>query len=81
MNPELWAIFGVGAALAALQWRLYGGLNANLNTRMDRIEARMHRVEGRMDHIEANLTGIRERLSRIEGWVVGLYGEEPARTV
>ena len=34
-----------------------------------------------MDHVEANLTGIRERLSRIEGWVVGLYGEEPARTV
>ena len=70
MNPELWATFGAGAPLAALQWRLYAGLNANLNTRTDRI-----------DHIEANLTGIRERLSRIEGWVVGLYGEEPARTV
>ena len=65
MNPELWATFGAGAALAALQWRLYSGLNANLNTRMDRIEARMDRVEGRMDHIEANLTGLRERLSRI----------------
>ncbi|MDE0205539.1 MAG: hypothetical protein OXP66_05880 [Candidatus Tectomicrobia bacterium] len=78
MNPEIWAIFGVGAALAALQWRLYGSLNANLNTRMDRIEARMDRVEGRVDHIEADLTGIKERLSRIEGWVTGLYREEPA---
>lgn len=81
MNPEIWAIFGVGAALAVLQWRLYGGLNANLHTRMDHIEAHMDRVEGRMDHIEANLTGIRERLSRIEGWVAVLYGEESARTV
>ena len=46
MNPELWAIFGVGAALAALQWRLYGGLNANLNTRINRIEGRMDQSRG-----------------------------------
>ena len=81
MNPEFWAIIGVGAALAALQWRLYGGLNANLSARMDRMEARMDRIEGRMDHIEADLTSIKERLSRIEGWVAGLYGEEPARSL
>ena len=66
MNPEFWAIIGVGVALAGLQWRLY----ATLNARMDRIEARM-------DRIEADLTSIKERLSRIEGWIAGRFGEEP----
>ena len=66
MSPEFWAIIGVGVALAAQQWRLYGSLNA----RMDRIEARM-------DRIEADLTSIKERLSRIEGWIAGRFGEEP----
>ena len=66
MSPEFWAIIGVGVALAAQQWRLYGSLNA----RMDRLEARM-------DRIEADLTSIKERLSRIEGWIAGRFGEEP----
>ena len=70
MNPEFWAIIGVGVALAGLQWRLYGSLNTNLSARMDRIEARM-------DRIEADLTSIKERLSRIEGWIAGRFGEEP----
>ena len=65
MNPEFWAIIGVGVALAGLQWRMY----ASLNARMDRIEARM-------DLIEADLTSIKERLSRIEGWIAGRFGEE-----
>ena len=73
MSPEFWAIIGVGVALAAQQWRLYGSLNA----RMDRIEARMDRLELRMDRIEADLTSIKERLSRIEGWIAGRFGEEP----
>lgn len=76
MNPEFWAIIGVGVALAGLQWRLYGGLNA----RMDRIEARMDRLEARMERIEADLTSIKERLSRIEGWIAGRFGEEPVST-
>ena len=69
VNPEFWAIIGVGVALAGLQWRLYGSLNANLNARMDRIETRI-------DRIEADLTSIKERLSRIEGWIAGRFGEE-----
>ena len=69
MNPEFWAIIGVGVALAGLQWRLYGSLNANLNARMDRIEADL-------TSIEADLTSIKERLSRIEGWIAGRFGEE-----
>ena len=76
MNPEFWAIIGVGVALAGLQWRLYGSLNA----RMDRLEARMGRIEARMDRIEADLTSIKERLSRIEGWIAGRFGEEPVPT-
>ena len=72
MNPEFWAIIGVGVALAGLQWRFYGSLNA----RMDRIEARMDRIEARMDRIGADLTSIKERLSRIEGWIAGRFGEE-----
>ena len=66
MNPAFWAIIGVGVALAGLQWRLY----ATLNARMDRIETRM-------DRIAADLTSIKERLSRIEGWIAGRFGEEP----
>ena len=62
MNPEFWAIIGVGVALAGLQWRLYVSLNANLSARMDRIETRIDRIE--------------ERLSRIEGWIAGRFGEE-----
>ena len=42
MNPEFWAIIGVGVALAGLQWRLY----AILNARIDRLETRMDRIEG-----------------------------------
>ena len=73
MNPEFWAIIGVGVALAGLQWRLYGSLNG----RMDRIEARIDRIETRLDRIEADLTSVKERLSRIEGWIAGRFGEEP----
>ena len=69
MNPEFWAIIGVGVALAGLQWRLY----ATLNARVDRMEARMG---ARMDRIAADLTSIKERLSRIEGWIAGRFGEE-----
>ena len=78
MSAELWAVIGAGIALAGLQWRLYGGLAANLNACTDRIEARLDRVEGRMDHIEAQLTSIKERLWRIEGLVDGHFGDEPA---
>ena len=80
MSPELWAIIGVGVALAAQQWRLYGSLNARMDrieARMDRIEARMDRIEMRMDNMGADLTSIKERLSRIEGWIAGRFGEEP----
>ena len=58
MSAELWAIIGVGVALAGLQWRMY----ASLNGRMDRIEARL-------DRIEADLTSVKERLARLEGQV------------
>ena len=72
MNPDFWAIIGVGVALAVLQWRLYCSLNA----RMGRIETRLDRIETRLDHIDADLANIRQRLSRIEGWISGRFGEE-----
>lgn len=85
MSAEFWAIIGVGVALAGVQWRMYASLNANLNGRMDRIEARMDRIEARMDRIEARiegieaaLTSVKERLSRIEGWIAGRFREETA---
>ena len=40
----------------------------------------MDRLEARMDRIEADLTSIKERLSRIEGWIAGRFGEEPVTT-
>ena len=73
MNPEFWAIIGVGVALAVLQCGLY----ATLSTRMDRMEARMERIEVRIERIEADLGSIKQRLSRIEGWIAGRFGEEP----
>ena len=71
MSAEFWAIIGVGVALAVMQWRMYASLNANLNGRMDRIEARIERIE-------ADLTSVKERLSRIEGWIAGRFREETA---
>ena len=71
MSAEFWAIIGVGAALAGLQWRMYASLNASLNGRIDRIEARL-------DRIEADLASVKERLSRIEGWIAGRFREETA---
>ena len=58
-------------ALAGLQWRMYASLNASLNGRMDRIEARM-------DRMQEDLTSVKERLSRIEGWIAGRFREETA---
>ena len=78
MSAEFWAIIGVGVALAGMQWRMYASLNANLNGRMDRIEARMERIEARIERIEAALTSVKERLSRIEGWIAGRFREETA---
>ena len=74
MSAEFWAILGVGAAMAGLQWRMY----ASLNGRLDRIEGRMDRIEGRMDRMQEDLTSVKERLSRIEGWIAGRFREETA---
>ena len=81
MNPEFWAIIGVGIALAGLQWRLY----ATLNTRMDRMETRIdtlrRNVHERFDTLQRNvnerLNDLDRRLARIEGWIAGRFGEEP----
>ena len=70
MNPEFGAIIGVGVALAGLQWRLY----ATLNTRMDRVEARIDALQRDVDERLGNLD---RRLARIEGWIAGRFGEEP----
>ena len=74
MSAEFWALLGVGAAMAGLQWRMY----ASLNGRLDRIEGRLDRIEGRMDRMQEDLTSVKERLSRIEGWIAGRFREETA---
>ena len=65
MSPEIWAIIGVGVALAGLQWRLY----ATLNTRMDCMETR---IDARIDVLQRNvaerLSDLDRRLARIKGW-------------
>ena len=73
MNPEFWAIIGVGIALAGLQWRLY----ATLNTRMDRMETR---IDARLNDLDERLNNLDRRLARIEGWIAGRFGEEPVPT-
>ena len=77
VNPEFWAIIGVGIALAGLQWRLY----ATLTTRMDRMETR---IDARLDTLQRNvderLNNLGRRLARIEGWIAGRFVEEPVPT-
>ena len=74
MNPEFWAIIGVGIALAGLQWRLY----ATLNTRMDRMEMRIDtRIDALQHNVGERLNNLDRRLARIEGWIAGRFGEEP----
>lgn len=74
MNPEFWAIIGVGIALAGLQWRLY----ATLNTRMDRMEMRIDtRIDALQHNVDERLNNLDRRLARIEGWIAGRFGEEP----
>ena len=70
MNPEFWALIGVGVALAGLQWRLY----ATLNTRMERIAAHIDALRRDVDERLGNLD---RRLARIKGWIAGRFGEEP----
>ena len=64
MSAEFWAIMGVGAALAGLQWRMY----ASLNGRLDRIAARV-------DRMQEDLASVKECLARIEGWIDGRFTE------
>ena len=54
MTPELWAIVGVGVALAGLM--LSG--QRRLGVRMDRIETRL---SARIDHVEAGLSARMDR--------------------
>ena len=59
MNPEFWAVIGVGVALAGLQWHIYSSLNA----RMDRIEADLTSIKERLSRIEGWIAGrFREEL-------------------
>ena len=74
MNPEFWAIIGVGIALAGLQWRLY----ATLNTRMARMEMRIDaRIDALQHNVDECLNNLDRRLARIKGWIAGRFGEEP----
>lgn len=50
MNPEFWAIIGVGVALAGQNWYLYGRLGDGLSARLDRIETRLASIEAQLQH-------------------------------
>ena len=45
-----------------------------LGTQIHALSERVDRIE----HINDDLACIKERLSRIEGWIAGRFGEEPA---
>ncbi len=66
MSAEFWAIIGVGAALAGVQWRMYASL-----------DGRLDRIEGRMDRLQEDLASVKERLSRIEGWIADRFRAQP----
>ena len=87
MNPEFWAVIGVGVAVTGLQWRLCSSLNTSLGARVGALHTHLNalgehvdRIEARMEHMHGDLTSIKERLSRIEGWIAGRFGEEPVPT-
>ena len=70
MSPETLSTLAVGMALLAFGWRVYTSLRSEIDRlRTDTTE--------RLTRIEADLTSIKERLSRIEGWIAGRFGEEP----
>ncbi len=95
MSGEVMAVLGVGvtllAAILTFGFALLGAhraTQANLNGRMDRMEAqveqRMDRMDQRMGRMEATLNDLRRdvtdidrRLSRIEGAVLGPWRPEP----
>ena len=91
MDPEFWAIIGVGVAMTGMQWRLYSSLNISLGARVDALHThmntlgtqvhtlgeRMDRIEARLARFEADLRTIDERLARIEIWIAGRLGRDP----
>ena len=84
MDPEFWAIIGVGVAMTGMQWRLYSSLNISLGARVDALRThmntlgeRMDRIEARLARFEADLRTIDERLARIEIWIAGRLGRDP----
>lgn len=59
MSGEIWAVVGVGLALAGLVWRLH----IQTDKRLDRLESRL---DGRLDGLAADVASINGRLTAVE---------------
>ena len=80
MTPELIAILGVGVALAGILL----ATRRDINTRLDRVEARMDRLESGMGQIDGRLKTVELGHAKLEGLLEGLReaiaGRRPADT-
>ena len=72
MTPEIWTIIGVGVALAGLSFSGLRGLRADLNERMDRLDARMDKFEGELGELRKDQARLDNRMARLEGLLEGL---------
>ena len=79
MSSEIWAVIGVGLALAGLVWRLH----TQADRRFDRLETRFDHLDTRFDRMADDLTTVKERLTAVETTVAllikGLHIEVSGR--
>lgn len=76
MTPEIWAMIGVGVAIAALVLALARHSNRlieTMETRMnDRIGTMESRMNDRFQSFETQIAELRERMAHLEGLLEGL---------
>ncbi len=63
MTPEMYAILGVGVALATLILASSHRIESRPSARMDRLEGSVSELRERMAHLEGLLEGLREAIA------------------
>ena len=72
MNTELYAILGVGVALAGLLIRMDFRISGKMTRLETRLSDRMNRLEGRMERLEDRLAKVEQDQARLQGLLEGL---------